>query len=581
MKNNPLMNITFKNLDYGNISSHNFLEALDHYLPLAEKEYETFLNIDDKSLTWDNFEYGFQNERKLSYVYSLLNFYKSIDSSDDLNDVFVKFQSEINKFSLAQITNNKLYKKFLTFKESSHFNNLTLEQQKYITEYLISFEKNGVDLSDDKKEKLLNLNLGLSELKNNYNVNLQKSRDNLSFKVSFSQLGGLSKEHLNKAFTYIVGEGDELDIPYSSGLFSILLTYCDNKKVRKDVFELTSTIGISAEFNNIPIAQKIIELNQEIAELLGFKTASHMLMKGNMVEEPGRVLEFLSDLREKSHELYMNEIKDYEKYALNLIGENHEFSDRSYVLNKMYEDKYEIDTIGLSKYFPENEVLQGMFTTLNKLYDITIKPIEKNILNKNDIKVFSIFDSNDKHLGDLILDLYQRKGKRNGGCCGTLISKETYDNNSDLNSLPLVYIISNGEPSLNGEHLFSFDSLITLYHEVGHALHHFFSENKLGCFNGTSQVQRDAVELPSQFMENFCYSEEVLNFMSSHVDTKEKIPMDLINNIIKSKQFFANTSLMRHILASYIDIQIYSNKGCNIEEVEMNAIKDHITYKRI
>lgn len=579
--NNPLMNINFKDLNYNNITADNFEEALEHYLLMSEKEYKNFLNIKNEELTWNDFELNFQNERKLIYVYKLLNFYISIDSSDELNAVFVKYQNQIDKFSTSNMTNQELYKKISYFKNTQLYNQLLKEQKKYIDEYLISFEKNGVYLEDENKEKLIELKTNLSKLQNNYNVNLQKTRDNLYYKVKLNELSGLSEEYLKKAASYLEDKNKEenmLNIPYSSGLFSILQTYCDNPKVRQEVFEILSTIGVQQEYNNIPIAQEIINTNQKIANLLKFKTASHMLMQGNMVQSPKKVLDFLSDLKHQSHELYKKETQEYNDYAIEMIGENHKISDRAYILNKIYEQKYNINTIELSNYFPESQVLKGTFSTLEKLYQIKIKPKDDVLLNKKDIKIFSIFDKNDLFLGDLILDLYQRKGKRNGGCCGNLISREVYDTNPSLNSLPIVYIISNGEPSLEKEPLFTFDNLVTLYHELGHALHHFFSTNKLACFNGTQKVQRDAVELPSQFMENFCYNEDVLNAMSSHIHKKETIPMDLIHNIIESKKFFANTNLMRHILASYIDINLYSNKECNIQDVEIKAIKKHIIH---
>lgn len=580
---NQLINLNLNqiNINHSELTADNFLEALNHYFPLVEKEYLIFKNKNDNDITWSFFEDNFQEERKLSFVYKLLSFIKSINSITELNEIFSLYENKLTNFYIDNNTNDLLYKKFINYKNGNEYSILSFEKQEYINSKIKIFIDNGVHLNEDDKEELKKLNEKLSNKKQEYTLNLQKTRDSLIYQTTLKNLKGLSDQHINKVknFPVEIISGEKIyTIPYSSGMFEVIHTYCDNENIREEIFNLILTIGRNDNYNNSPIAQDITNTYHEIAKKLNYNCASDMLMKNNMVKDAEVVFNFLDDLTEKSNTYYEEETNDYIAFAKRTLNREPKDSDRAYVLNKMYEHKFNIDTLLLKKYFPEKNVMNGMFKVLNKIFSINFVLKENIIINESSIPIYNVYDEKEGTLlGEIIFDLFQRKGKRNGACCGSLLSRETYENKSNLNSLPIVFIICNVEPDFEKESLFTFDNIITLFHETGHALHHLFSNNELGYFNGTSKVQRDAVELPSQFLENFCYNPEVLKELSSHIETKENIPLSMINGLIESKNFLAATKIRRHILASHIDMKIYSEE-VNIDKVEKEYIKKYIKH---
>ena len=328
------------------------------------------------------------------------------------------------------------------------------------------------------------------------------------------------------------------------------MTYAENRNLREEVYRAyisrASDIGItSKEFDNRDVMKNILELRSELSKLLDFSNYAELSIKSKMVESPEAVVEFLEKLVEFSRSQAQIEMAELKSFS------GHELMpwDLMYYSEKLKQKKFGYKRSDLTPYFPEDGVLNGLFYTIEKLYGIVLVEIEEDTYH-SDIKVLELKDKSGL-IGRIYLDVYSREYKRGGAWMSDYQS--LYKDN-----LPVAFVVCNlNTPTEDKPALFEFDEIVTLFHEFGHALHHILTKVPFPCAAGISGVPWDGVELPSQYMEFFCYEREVVDSISGHWKTGEKLPDDLFDKVVASKNFQSGLQMLRQCEFALWDINTH------------------------
>jgi oligopeptidase A len=317
-----------------------------------------------------------------------------------------------------------------------------------------------------------------------------------------------------------------------------LMTYADSSDLREEVYKAyisrASDIGItSKEFDNRPVMDEILKLRLEMSELVGFSNYADYSTQSKMVDSPDAVVDFLSTLIELSTPQAKAELSDLERFAGHALMP----WDLMYYSEKLKQKTFSFKRSDLKPYFPESSVFNGLFETIQNLYDIKLTEIHEKTYHQ-DVRVIKLEDKNGV-IGRIYLDVYARENKRGGAWMSDY--QGLYKD-----SLPVAFVVCNlNSPSDGKPALFDFDEIVTIFHEFGHALHHLLTKVPFPCAAGISGVPWDGVELPSQYMENFCYEKEVVELISGHWETGNKLPEVLFKKVIESKNFQSGLQMLR------------------------------------
>ena len=453
----------------------------------------------------------------------------SVMFTDEFNKQYEKTLPLISNFYSDLGANKDLYKAFKRVNETT----LNLQQQHIVNDSLRSFELSGVALDGTKSERFKEIQEQLSVLSNQFSKNVLQSTNSWKKTVSAEELKGYGADEFSK-----VKKGDHYEINLQVPVYIDLMTYADSSDLREEVYKAyisrASDIGItSKEFNNRPIMDEILKLRSEMSELVGFSNYAEYSTQSKMVESPEAVVEFLNSLIELSTQQAKVELIDLESFA----GHPLMPWDLMYYSEKLKQKTFSFKSSDLKPYFPESSVFNGLFETIQNLYDIKLTEIHEKTYHQ-DVRVIKLEDKNGV-IGRIYLDVYARENKRGGAWMSDY--QGLYKD-----SLPVAFVVCNlNSPSDGKPALFDFDEIVTIFHEFGHALHHLLTKVPFPCAAGISGVPWDGVELPSQYMENFCYEKEVVELISGHWETGNKLPEVLFKKVIESKNFQSGLQMLR------------------------------------
>ncbi len=338
-----------------------------------------------------------------------------------------------------------------------------------------------------------------------------------------------------------------------------ILTYADDRLLREQVYRAYSTRASdqseTPEFDNSQIMSELLKLKQTKAKLLGFDNYAQLSLESKMAESPQQVIEFLTDLAKRSKPQAELEFRALENYAKEANIENIEAWDIAYFSEKLKQEKYQVSQSQLRPYFVVDKVIEGLFGLTQYLYDVTFEPIKKTATWHDDVIHYAI-KRNGEIMAEFYLDLYARQHKRGGAWMDSYQTRFELSDNSV--QIPIAYLTCNFAPAVNDQPAqLTHDEVVTLFHEFGHGLHHMLTKVDDLSASGISNVPWDAVELPSQFMENFCYQPEIIEQISGHVDTGESLPIELLNKLIAAKNFQSAMMMVRQIEFALFDMQIH------------------------
>ena len=362
-----------------------------------------------------------------------------------------------------------------------------------------------------------------------------------------------------------------------------VITYADNRDLRREMYEAYVTRASDAgphagRWDNTPVMEKILALRHESAQLLGFNNYAEFSIAPKMAQSTEQVLGFLTDLAERSLALAKNELEEVRAFAREYHRQNElEAWDIGYYSEKLRQHRYAISKEDLKPYFPEQRVVTGMFQVVNRLYGLDIRELANVEVWHPSVRFFEICDAEGKLRGQFYLDLYARPNKRGGAWMDECISRK-FD--AKKTQTPVAYLTCNFSPPVGDDPaLFTHDEVLTLFHEFGHGLHHMLTKVDYPSVAGISGVPWDAVELPSQFMENWCWQREALDLIAGHYQSGAPLPEDLFHKMLAAKNFQVGMQMVRQLEFSLFDFRLHLEydpaSGPRVYET-LNRVRDQV-----
>ena len=530
-----------------NFKPENIVQSIEN---ITKKGFEVVSSA-EKGGNWDEVITATDNfECELGRLTSVNSHLNAVMFSDEFNTQYEQTLPIITNFYSDISSNKALYTAYKNLKNTD----LNEQQQHILQESIDGFELSGVGLEGEDSKRFKAIKEQLSLLSNQFSKNSLKATNEWIKIVELEELKGYSETELAKIKT---DKGYELNLQIP--VYMDVMTYLDNRELREEVYRAyasrASEVGItSVDFDNKAIMDEILALRQEMADILGFKNYAQLSIESKMVESVDQILEFLTNLVQKSKSQAQAEFDELSQFAGIVLQP----WDLGFYSEQLKAKKFGFKKSDLTPYFPEQKVLEGLFSTIESLYKVKVQQIDESSYH-NDVRVLEI-TSNNQLIGKIYLDLYARKDKRGGAWMADyqpLIGNEK----------PIAFVVCNlNSPSKGKPALFEFDEIVTIFHEFGHALHHVLTKVKYPCAAGISGVPWDGVELPSQYMEFFCYERSVIDKMSEHVETQKSLPDELYNKLIASKNFQSAMGMLRQCEFSLWDLQTHLGK-CDTYEV--------------
>ncbi len=561
---NPLL--TFTDLPpFSQIKPEHVKPAVEQVIEACRNKIEQVLE-GNTSPSWDNLVAPIEEvDDRLGRVWSPVSHMNSVVNSDELREAYESCLPLLSEYGTWVGQHKGLFEAYKAIKASEAFSGLNRAQQKTITDALRDFELSGIGLPADEQHRYGEISKRQSELGSQFSNNVLDATMGWSKQVTdVAELAGMPESALAAAKAAAEAKEQEgylltLDIPS----YLPVMTYCDNQELRKELYEAyvtrASDRGPNAgKWDNTEIITEQLKLRHEIARMLGFGTYSEKSLATKMAETPDQVLGFLNDLAVKAKPQGEREVEELRQFAEKEFGVSElELWDIPYYSEKQKQHLFQISDEELRPYFPESKAVSGLFEVLNRVFGMTVKEREGVDTWHESVRFFDIFDANDTLRGSFYLDLYAREHKRGGAwmddCRGRRITAA-----GELQT-PVAYLTCNfNKPVGDKPALFTHDEVVTLFHEFGHGIHHMLTQVETGAVAGINGVPWDAVELPSQFLENWCWEEEALAFISGHFETGEALPKEMLAKMLAAKNFQSAMFILRQLEFGLFDFTLHT-----------------------
>ena len=498
---------------------------------------------------------------RVGRIWSVVSHLNSVVDTPELRAVYNELMPEITIFFTEIGQDIELYNRFKIIKNSAEFNTLSQAQQTKLNHDLRDFVLSGAELPPEQQAELAQLQTEGAQLGAKFAQNIQDATD--AFGIHFDDaapLAGIPEDSLAMFAAAAQSEGKTgykigLQIPH----YLAVIQYADNRELREQIYRAyvtrASELSDDGKFDNTANIDRTLENALKTAKLLGFKNYAELSLATKMADTPEQVLNFLHDLARRAKpfaEKDFAEIKAFARESLNI--EDPQSWDLSYAAEKLRQAKYAFSETEVKKYFPISKVLAGLFAQIKKLYGIELAEKTVPVWHK-DVRYFEL-KQDGQTIGGVYMDLYAREGKRGGAWMDGYKSRRRFADGTL--QLPTAYLVCNFTPPVGDkEARLSHDEIITLFHETGHGLHHLLTQVDEVGVSGINGVEWDAVELPSQFMENFVWEYDVLAQMSSHEETGAVLPKELFDKMHAAKNFQRGMFLVRQMEFALFDMEIY------------------------
>lgn len=520
-------------------------------------------------INWLNtVEYLTDITEKVGRIWGVITHLNSVVDTPELRAIYNELMPEITVFFSEIGQDIELYARFKAIKHSSEFVTLSPAQQAKLNQDLRGFVLSGAELPPDEQEQFALLQTESAQLSAQFSQNVLDATDAFSLYFGEDEVSGCLKGLPEDALAmFQAAAQSEGKSGYKIGLqmphYIAVMTYADNRELREKVYRAYATraseLG-NADWDNTPIINRILEIALEEARLLGYKNYAELSLVTKMADTPAQVLDFLHDLAKRAKPYAEKDFAEMREFAAKNLGLPEIQSwDLAYASEKLREAKYAFSETEVKKYFPVNKVLAGLFAQIERLYDVHLRE-KKVAVWHDDVRYFEL-EKNGEIIGAVYMDLYAREGKRGGAWMNDYHGRRRYLSGSLKGQIqtPTAYLICNFTPPVAGkEARLSHDEIITLFHEMGHGLHHLLTQVEELGVSGINGVEWDAVELPSQFMENFVWKYDVLREMSAHEENGSMLPENLFQKMLAAKNFQRGMFLVRQMEFALFDMLIYS-----------------------
>ncbi|UOE37398.1 M3 family metallopeptidase [Chryseobacterium oryzae] len=569
----------YNSAPFNQIKNEDYLPAFKELIHSSEEEINAIVNNPNEPDFENTIEAlafsGEQLDRASSIFFNL----NSAETSDELQQIAQEVSPILTEYSSKISQNKALFQKIKKVYDQKDSYNLNEEQQMLLNETYKGFVRSGALLNEEDKEKLQKINMDLSLKSLQFGQNVLASTNNY-FKhiTNKADLAGIPEAILEQ-FAEEAKErnldGWVITLQYPS--YIPFMTYAENRELRKEIALANGKKSFqNDEFDNQKLIVDILKLKQEKAALLGFKNYADYVLEERMAKSPTKVLDFLNELLTKAKPFADKEIEELKSLAKNDGIEEMQSYDHAFYAEKLRKAKYDLNDEELKPYFPLNQVQEAVFGLSHKLFGLSFEEQKDIPKYHDDVKVYEVFED-EKNSGEktfkalLYVDYFPRKGKRAGAWMTSY--KNQYQKDGE-NSRPHISIVCNfSKPTKDTPSLLTFQEVTTLFHEFGHALHGMLANTQYPNLSGTS-VKWDFVELPSQFLENFCYEPEFLKTFAKHYKTGEVLPDEKIEKISQSKTFMEGYQTLRQIGFGLLDMNYHTK----VEELESKNIKQFEDY---
>ena len=577
MPQNNLLLEDFIYPPFSKIKDQNLIKTSETCLEEAKKKIE--LSLEKTYVSFENTFFEIEKIlNKVERIFSPISHLNSVQSTENLRKQHDESLKKLTDFYSWLMQYKPFYLALTKIKTQDLKQSAKIRA---IDNLIKDFELSGIGKDEKTKKKITNLNKDLSLFSAAFSNNLMDATDKWTYLFpDISELKQLPKSILDLTKKRAQKEKkDGFLFNLSAPLYLAIMNYCPNKKIRKVFYKAyctrASDLSDIKKLDNKILIEKTLKSKTKLAELLDFKNYADLSLEKKMAKTPAEVLTFLEDILEKvlpkaQKELQM--IKDFAKKTDAI--EEFEIFDLAYYLEKYKKEKFAFDEQKLREYFPLKKVLNGLFKILKEIFNLSAKENKKMELWDKDVICYDIFIG-DEYRGKMLLDLFIKDGKRGGAWMDVCQDKMVIDKKIQD---PVAYLTCNFAPSVNkDESLLTHDDVITLFHETGHVLQHILTKVNVKSVAGINGVPWDAVELPSQFLENFAKDENTIKMISEHYHTKEPIEKEVLDKIIKLKNFAIALSILRQVEFAIFDMKLHLEKEKYAKDV--NLLLDEIRQK--
>lgn len=558
---NPLLenfNTQHRSAPFNEIREEHFLPAFQELIKISEKEIDDIVENKEEPSFENVIEALAYSGEKLDVVSSIFFNLNSAETNDEIQKIAQEVSPLLTEFSAKISQNEKLFSKIKKVYEEQQKYHLNEEQKMLLSETYKGFVRSGALLNETDKEKFKEISIELSKKSLQFGQNVLAETNNYFKHITYEKdLAGIPQAILQQYREDAKErnlEGFVVTLQYPS--YIPFMTYAENRELRKELALANGKKSFSNnEFDNQNLIKEIITLKQEKAQLLGYKNYAEYVLEERMAKSPDQVTSFLNELLEKAKPYAEKEIEELKTLAKADGIEEMQSYDHAFYAEKLRKQKFDIDDEELKPYFQLEKVQEAVFGLAKKLFGLDF--VESTEIQKyhEEVKTYEIFE-NGVFKALLYVDYFPRKGKRAGAWMTSF--KNQFRKNGE-NSRPHISVVCNfSKPTSETPSLLTFQEVTTLFHEFGHALHGVLADTTYPNLSGTS-VKWDFVELPSQFLENFCYEPEFLKTFAKHYKTGEVLPDEKIQKISDSKNFMEGYQTLRQLGFGLLDMAYHSN----------------------
>ncbi len=542
---------------------------------------------------WDNFVQPIEDfEERLERTWSSVSHLNAVINSEALRAAYNACLPKLTDYATEMGQNVRLYRAYKSIADSAEYAALDVAQKKIIDNELRDFHLSGIDLNAQDQQRYKAIQQELASLTAKFEENvLDATHGWTKHIVDESGLAGLPPTAI--AMAHQCAEQADLagwlfNLEYPS--YMPVMKYADSRDLRREMYEAyvtrASDRGPNAgKWDNRPLMERLLELRHELAQLLGFANYAELSLAKKMAKRPVQVMDFLNDLAQRSRPMALQELGELNAFAQNLHTAERaqrtqtlESWDIPYYTEKLCQHKYALSQEDLRPYFPQQHVLEGMFGVVSRLYQLRIVELANVETWHPDVRFYEIRDAHNDKRGQFYLDLYARPHKRGGAWMADCITRKRGPQGVQT---PVAFLTCNFSPPVgDAPALFTHDEVLTLFHEFGHGLHHMLTRVDYVGVAGINGVAWDAVELPSQFMENWCWEREALGLIGGHYQTGESLPQALFDKMLAAKNFQSGMHMVRQLEFSLFDFRLHlefdPSRGARIDEI-LQEVRDTVS----
>jgi len=536
--------------------------AVDELLQRARETIET-ITADRSSPTWETVVAPLADcLDRLDRAWSAVRHLNAVVNTPTLREAFHANLPKISTFYVELGQNVRLFGKYRALKSSPTFASLDPAQRRAIDNELRDFRLGGAELADDRKARFKAIQEELAQLGAQFEENLLDTANTWSLSIeSESELAGVPDEVKAEARADAEREGQPgWKLSLRMPCYLPVMQYADNRELRRTLHRAFSTrasaLGIKPEWDNGPLVDRILRLRKEGAALLGYHSFAEVSLVPKMAQSPDEVLAFLRDLGRRSKPYAERDYAELTAFARDELWlADIAPWDLAYAAEKLKASRYAFSEQEVRAYFPEDQVLKGLFRVVETLYAVTIRAAHAPVWHPS-VRFFEMRGRDGELVGQFYFDLYARPGKQGGAWMDDAINRRRLDGGIQH---PVAYMTCDLSPPAAGKPAtFTHREVITLFHEFGHGLHQLLTRVDVPGISGIQGVEWDAVELPSQFMENFCWEWDVLQSMTAHIDTGAALPRALYDRMVAAKNFESGMASVRQLEMALFDMLLYA-----------------------